>query len=141
MGRIAHEFRVEMSRALYESYLAILDSGECATQYEAIERARKSPAPHWFTSEFHCASMMKKMYAGEPTGITNPDKVRKFDALYLAVQAYKASCEEWPGLVRACREVVRMPAPEYFICHSTAKQMILHERKKMREEVARRWVR
>lgn len=141
MGQIAYEFRVEMSRALYESYLLVLASGECRTQYEAVERARKSQAPHYFTSEWHCARMLAKMFAGEPTGLRNVDKVRKFDRLFEEAKRYREEHEEWPGLVNVCRDLVRRPAPEYYICHNTAKQIILQERKRRREEVVKRWVR
>lgn len=140
MGMMAYEFRVEMSRALYDSYLKVLSTGECQTLYEAVERARKSPAPCYFTSDWNCAKIMSKMFAGEPTGLKNRDKIRKFDALFAEVQRYKAEHEMWPGLVNVCREVVNLPAPEYFICHNTAKQIILRERKRRREEVARKWV-
>lgn len=141
MGMMAYEFRVEMSRALYDSYLAVLRTGECQTLYEAVERARKSQAPNYFTSDWNCAKIMSKMLAGEPTGLKNKDKIRKFDALFAEVQRYKAEHDEWPGLVNVCREIVRLPAPEYFICHNTAKQIILRERKRRREEVARKWAR
>lgn len=136
---MAYEFRVEMSRALYDSYLKVLSTGECQTLHEAVERARKSPAPHYFTSDWNCAKIMSKMFAGEETGLKNPDKIRKFNALFEEVKRYKEEHDEWPGLVNVCREVVHHPAPEYFICHNTAKQIILRERKRKREEVARRW--
>lgn len=139
MGRIAHEFRVEMSRALYDSYVAILSTGECRTQAEAIDKARWSTAPCYFTSARNCNYILSRMYAGEPTGLKDKDKIRKFQALYCEVEAYKEEHDEWPGLYNVCREVVEHPAPEYFICHNTAKQMILYERKKRREEIARRW--
>lgn len=141
MGRIAQEFREEMSRSLYESYLAILNAGECATQYEAIERARRSPAPQWFISEWSCVNILTKMQRGEPTGLKNPDKIRKYDDLFAVVERWRAERGEWPGLIVVCREIVHGEAPEYYICHNTAKQMILAERKRRREEVARRWVR
>lgn len=139
MGLIAYEFRVEMSRALYESYLAILTAGECRTQFEAIERARKSPAPHFFTSARNCCYVLTKMANGEPTGLSNPDKVRKFKELDRRAREYRETHTEWPGLMNVSRIIVNEPAPEYYICYSTAKQMILSERKKRQEEVARKW--
>lgn len=138
MGRIAHEFRVEMSRALYDSYVAILSTGDCRTQYEAVEKARRSPAPNYFTSARNCNYILSRMYAGEPTGLKDPDKIRKFEALFSEAERYRQE-HGWPGLFNVCREIVEMEAPEYFICHNTAKQMILVERKKRREEIARRW--
>ena len=139
MGLIAYEFRVEMSRALYESYLTILTSGECRTQFEAIEKARKSPAPHFFTSARNCSYVLTKMRAGESTGLRNKDKIRKFQELEKRAEEYRKTHDEWPGLLNVSRIIVNEPAPEYYICYSTAKQMILHERRKRQEEVARRW--
>ena len=141
MGRIAHEFRVEMSRALYDSYVAILSSGECRTQAEAVEKARRSTAPSYFTSARNCNYILSRMFAGEPTGLKDRDKIRKFEALFREAERYREEHDEWPGLYNVCREIVELPAPEYFICHNTAKQMILHERKKRREESARKWAR
>lgn len=130
-----------MSRALYDSYVAILSSGECRTQSEAVDKARWSTAPSYFTSARNCNYILSKMYAGEPTGLKDKDKIRKFDALYCEAEAYREEHEEWPGLYNVCREIVEHPAPEFFICHNTAKQMILKERKKRQEEVARKWAR
>lgn len=141
MGRIAHEFRVEMSRALYDSYVAILSSGECRTQAEAVEKARMSTAPSYFTSARNCNYILTRMYAGEPTGLKDRDKIRKFEALFLEAERYREEHDEWPGFYNVCREIVEHAAPEYFICHNTAKQMILRERKKRREEIARKWAR
>ena len=141
IGRIAHEYRVEMSRALYDSYVEILSSGECRTQYEAVERARRSTAPSYYTSARNCNYILSRMYAGEPTGLRDREKIRKFEALYDAAERYRAEHDEWPGLFNVCREIVEEEAPEYFICHNSAKQMILHERKKRREEIARKWAR
>ena len=139
MGRIAHEFRVEMSRALYDSYVAILSTGECRTQYEAVEKARRSTAPNYFTSARNCNYILSRMYAGEPTGLKDKDKVRKFESLFAESKRYRETHDEWPGLYNVCREIVDKEAPEYFICHNTAKQMILSERKKRREEIAKKW--
>lgn len=142
MGQIAYAFRVEMSRALYESYLAVFRSGECETQFEAIDRARKSPAPHFFTSAQNCAKVVAKMLKGEPTGLKNPDKIRKFEELCARVEKY---IEENPeevakyGMPTICEEIVNQPAPEFYICHNTAKQIILHQRKRQIEEKMR-WV-
>ena len=134
MGRIAHEFRIEMSRALYDSYVAILSSGECRTQSEAVDKARWSTAPSYFTSARNCNYILSRIYAGEPTGLKDRDKIRKFEALHAEAERYRETHAEWPGLDNVCSEIVEMPAPEYFICHNTAKQMILFERKKRREE-------
>lgn len=139
MGQIAYEFRVEMTRALYESYVSILSSGECETQRDAIERARKSQAPHFFTSAKNCADVLTKIAAGKPTGLTNPDKVRKFQELDRRAKEYRETHDEWPGLLNVCRIIVNEPAPEYYICHNTAKQIILRERKARQEELARKW--
>lgn len=141
MGRISQEFRIEMSRALYDSYVAVLSSGECRTQAEAIERARRSTAPCYFTSPRNCNEILSRMYAGQPTRLKDRDKIRKFDALFLEAERYRETHDEWPGLYRVCHEIVELPAPEYFICHNTAKQMILKERRKRQEEVAKRWAR
>ena len=142
MGQIAYAFRLEMSRALYATYREILLSGECVTQHEAIDRARKSPAPHFFTSAKNCAYIVTRMQRGEPTGLRNPDKVRKFNELARLVEEYMSEHgeEATKGILSVCEEVVNMPAPEYYICHNTAKQIILRERKRSREE-AMRWVR
>lgn len=139
MGQIAYEFKEEMSRSLYESYLEILNTGECSTQYEAIERTRKSPAPHFFTSARNCAYILKRITLNEPTGLRNFDKIRKFNDLYALAEKYKMEHPEYPGLMAVSRIIVNMPAPEYYICHNTAKQIILRERKRRREEVARKW--
>ena len=140
MGRIARWYREKMSSSLYEAYVKTLESGECVTQYEAIEVARKSTAPCYFTSEKHCADIISRMYSGKPTMLRNADKIRKFQAIYEEVERYKEEHDEWPGLFSVCREIVERPAPEFFICHNTAKQMILEERKKRVAEMTRRWV-
>lgn len=140
MGRLARWFRENMSRSLYDSYVAVLESGECATQYEAIERARKSPAPSYFTSEKRCAECLSRMYAGRPVALRDSDKIRKFQALYEEAERYREE-HGWPGLSVVCREIVERPAPEYFICHNSAKQMILGERRRRQEEMARKWAR
>ena len=141
MGHIAYAFRVEMSRALYATYREILSSGECATQHEAIDRARKSPAPHFFTSARNCAYVVTRLQRGEPTGLRNPDKIRKFNELQRRVEEYIAEHpeEREKGMPCVCEAVVNEPAPEYYICHNTAKQIILRERKRSKEE-AMRWV-
>ena len=74
-------------------------------------------------------------------GLKDRDKIRKFEALFLEAERYREEHDEWPGLYNVCREIVEHSAPEYFICHNTAKQMILRERKKRREEIARKWAR
>lgn len=132
-----------MSEALYKSYMEVYRSGECATQFDAIDKARKSPAPHFFTSARNCAYVVNKLRRGEPTGLRNPDKIRKFDELRRRVDAY---LEEHPedldkcGLPGICEEIVNQPAPEFYICHNTAKQIILRQRKRQVEENMR-WVR
>ena len=93
------------------------------------------------TSARNCNYILSRMYAGEPTGLKDRDKIRKFDALFQEAERYRREHGEWPGLYNVCRDIVELPAPEYFICHNTAKQMILHERKKRREEIARKWAR
>jgi hypothetical protein len=140
MGQIAYAFRVEMSRALFASYLSVLRSGECETQFEAIDMARKSPAPHFFTSAQNCAKVVAKMLRGEPTGLKNPDKIRKFEELRARLEKYmEVNPEEVEkyGLPTICEEIVNQPAPEFYICHNTAKQIILKQRKRQREEVMR----
>lgn len=139
MGRIAEDFRQEMRKSLYESYLTILRSGDCETQYEAIERARRSTAPNFFTSSKNAAYVLNLMEKGLDHGLKNPDKVRKFLELKRIADEYKRSCKEYPGLLNVCREIVNEPAPEYYICYSTAKQMILEERRRRMEEMMR-WV-
>lgn len=141
MGRISRWYREKMSSSLYEAYVKTLESGECATQYEAIERARKSPAPSYFTSEKHCAYIIKKMQCGQPTMLRNADKIRKFNAIYAEVEKYRAEHDEWPGLFSVCREIVERPAPEFYICYNTAKQMIKEEREKRVGEMAKKWAR
>lgn len=82
------------------------------------------------------------MRRGEPTGLKNPDKIRKFDELRARVEKY---IEENPeeaekyGMPTICEEIVNQPAPEFYICHNTAKQIILRQRKRQREEKMR-WV-
>ena len=138
MGRIQDTFRIEMRRDLYKSYLAILESGQCDTQYEAIDRARKSPAPQFYTTTKNCCYILGLMEQGKDTGLRNPDKIRKFVELKRLADEWKEH-EEYPGLINVCREIVNMPAPEYYICHNTAKQMILDERRRRQKEMMR-WV-
>ncbi len=138
MGRIADTLRIEMQRDLYKSYLEIYESGECETQYQAINRARKSPAPQFYTTSKNCCYVLNLMYKGEDTGLRNPDKIRKFQELKRRADEWKQK-EEYPGLLNVCREIVEEPAPEYYICYSTAKQMIQAERRKRIKE-AMRWV-
>ena len=138
MGRIADDLRKEMQEALYKSYLKIYESGECETQYQAIDRARKSRAPHFFTTAKNCCYVLKLMEDGMDTGLRNPDKIRKFEELKRLADEWKQK-DEYPGLLSVCREIVEQPAPEYYICYSTAKQMIQVERRKRQKE-AMRWV-
>lgn len=82
--------------------------------------------------------MLTLLYQGRDTGLRVPEKIRKFDEIKRRVDEMKSK-EGYPGLLNACREVVNQPAPEYYICHNTAKQMILEERKRRQDEMARRW--
>ena len=138
MGRIADTFRIEMQRDLYKSYMKIYESGQCETQYQAIEMARKSPAPQFYTTSKNCCYILNLMYKGLDSGLRNPDKIRKFQELKRRADERK-SRGEYPGLLNVCRDLVEEPAPEYYICYSTAKQMILDERAKRKRE-AMRWV-
>ena len=78
------------------------------------------------------------MAQGRDTGLRNPDKIRKFEELKRRADEWKKD-GEFPGLLSVCKEIVEEPAPEYYICYSTAKQMILNEREKRKRE-AMRWV-
>lgn len=139
MGRIDEGFRREMQEALYKSYKEIYESGECETQYQAIDKARKSRAPHFFTSAKNCAYILYLMSQGKDTGLRNPDKIRKFEELKRLADSYKSE-NGYPGLMNVCRDIVEMPAPEYYICFSTAKQMILRERDEEKKRMMR-WIR
>lgn len=144
MGQIAHGFKSEMSMALYNSYLRILESGECASQAEAVNLARKSEAPHFFSSAKSCMEIISKMLKRQPTGLRAPEKIKKYQMIFkrLAIYIYenpeKASTM---SLFQLCETVISQPAPEYYVCFNTAKQVILKERARRREEAARRWVR
>lgn len=139
MGRIADIFRIEMQRDLYKSYLEIYESGECETQFEVIDRARKSPAPQFYTTSKNCCYILKLMEEGRDTGLRNADKIRKFVELKRLADEWKNTHDDYPGLRNVCREIVNMPAPEYYICYNTAKQMIREERRKRQKELMR-WV-
>ena len=63
---------------------------------------------------------------------------------HLAEMLFETNIAEHPeerekGMPSVCEAVVNETAPEYYICHNTAKQIILRERKRSKEE-AMRWV-
>lgn len=139
MGRIGLEYRSKRNEALYEAYENVLRTGECSSQAEAIDRARKSEAPNFFTPPRFCSDVMYRMRIGKPYGgIRGEDKRRKFMELY---ERYKEYREQHPeeSSISACTYITEQPAPEFYISYGTAKQFILQERRRRQEETARRW--
>ena len=134
MAKKTTYLREQRDIALFNTYTKAIEEFDFANQYEAYDYVRKHPAPRFFVSPFFCESMMLKMLAGKPTGLRNPQTVRKYDELF---RRYKSMQERHPELTLRdiCERIIDEPAPEYYLNRRITQWIIARERKKRWEKM------
>lgn len=137
MAKRSTYLRKQRDRALFESYSEAIKVHDFATQKEAYDYVRTHPAPRFFSSHLFCASMIKKMLDGVPTGLKSPQSIRKYNELF---KRYLERSEQYPdkSIEEICAIIVDEPAPEFYLNRRITQWVIARERKEIWETMLKR---
>lgn len=137
MAKRSTYLRKQRDIALFESYSKAIQEHDFANQKEAFDYVRKHAAPRFFSSNMFCESMITKMLNGQPTGLKNPQAVRKYNELF---RRYKQKAEQYPEktIREICAIIVDEPAPEFYLNRRITQWIIAREKKERWEEIMKK---
>lgn len=132
----AHERTVDLMRA-YDDYISSCKYIFMPDVYKAIV---DSPAPRFYVSESRASIVVLAMIAGRDRFYRNmrKPKLEMFQEIYRRVTVMRNDNPEL-SVIYCCREVVRQPAPKFYISPNTAKAIICKHKEEWRKRKLRKF--
>ena len=131
--------REERDAALFEAYCAAIKECSFKTHKEAVDYVRFSPAPKWFLSADNCAAEISRMIRGMKPLVNRSARIKKYSDL---LKAYKKACADPENEscchYAICEKLVEQPAPQWYLGFKHASDIIMRERIKHNERLAKR---
>ena len=100
---------------------------------EVLEDIVNSPSARFWVSEERAAIVMSQMMRGDQLEKMRPLKREMFQEIYKRVMMLKEEHPDWP-LSQLAFEVVRQPAPKFYLTPGSAKVIISKIRRQWYEE-------
>lgn len=122
---------------LYKAYVRGLEQCHPASFMDAVELARTSPAPRFYIEPETATIIISRMKAGTPMNL-HPIGMKRAEELFRRYNEYIRTAPRM-SIEKIMEEIVRMPAPEFYIGPSRARKIIMEERHKAMEKIWRIW--
>lgn len=132
----AHERIVDVMRT-YDDYISSCKHIFMPDVYKAVAN---SPAPRFYVSETRASIVVLAMIAGREKFYRDmrPPKLEMFREIYRRVVAMRREDPEL-SVFHCCREVIRQPAPKFYISPNTAKAIICKNKEEWRKRKLRKF--
>lgn len=132
MAKKSTYLREQRDAALFDAYIkAVRDIG-FSTQEMAYDYVRTHEAPRFFVEPKFCQEIISKIERGLPTGLRNPQSIRKYDELYRRFKQMRKENPDMP-MRDICEAIVDGKAPEFYL-NRRITQWIIGREKRMKWE-------
>ena len=134
------DLRQERDRELYSLYLRGLREQHFNNMHEAADWVRSQPASKFYISSKALVNYIgAKMRGSVPPKMfsENRKKVRLLYQMYLDFMEKNPDCNL--SRERICEALVDEPAPMFFICHDSCLKVLLRERNRHRDGLAKKY--
>ena len=136
------DLRLERDMALFVAYKQSLSANTFRTQDDAVDFARKSPAPRFYIDGFFARIVLRRMLNGQPPGVTGKNTLRKFEELLKRyIESEKQNLFPGMNFKAICNILVEQPAPEFYISRRTARAIISAQMKLGWKQILERYKR
>lgn len=128
VGCIA-EFARKRTADLLSAYFSCVENSDHIRVPEIFQEVVDSPAPHFYISASRATIVIANIERGDRLEYMRPTKREMFFEIY---RRYRALRSRYPLLPMShlVRRVVSQPAPKFYLSASSARIIILKERKK-----------
>ena len=137
------ELKAARDRDLFLSYQKALRSNDFRNQWEAIEYIRTHPAPRFYISPKSCSLLLGRIFAHLPVDRLNElsfKRIKELERLYRSFVNDLGGAMKGMSREKICEIIIDMPAPEFYLTHRYASQIIRREINRHNRKLASRIV-